>query len=646
MLSFFRRVSSSAIGKVVAVIFFLAILASFAAGDISNFGSGNIGLGMSSSTLVKVGGEGVTEPEMSDAMQKHLQDVRQQNPQADYADIAGDFDAILAQLVDQKAVIAFADKYGFPISKRLVDADIAQIPGVKGLDGKVSVQGYQQFLSRARLSDAQVREIISAQVTARNLLLPISTQARVPVGVATEYAAMLLEAREGQAAVLPLTLFTAGLKPTDADIQQFYTTNRARYIVPEQRTLRFALITPDSVPGATATDQEIAAYYNSNQATYGAKETRTLSQAVVPDQKTAQGIADRARAGATIAAAAAPAGTNAAVTNLADQTKDAYASTAGAKMAQAVFSAGSGSIVGPVQSDFGWVVAKVDSVKTVSGKSLAQAHDEIATKLNATKKKNAVEDLVDKAQNALDGGNNFAEVASKLKLAVTTTPLVTADGTSRADPNFKLGPNLQPAVKAGFDVAPNDEPEIATLPNDGGYAMVSPAQVVPAAPAPLATIKDRVANEWIQSQAIARARKAADQIAAKASSGMSLADAVKQSGLNAPIKPLAARRIQVAQSNAPVPPAVRMLFSMTAGKSRAVGDPQGRGYFVVKVDKITPGNALMQPTLIGSMTHELARASEDDYARQFIAAVRDDLKIRRNDSAIADMKRRLLSTGG
>src|SRR6476619_300952 len=117
MLSFFRRVSSSAIGKVVAVIFFLAILASFAAGDISNFGSGNIGLGMSSSTLVKVGGEGVTEPEMSDAMQKHLQDVRQQNPQADYADIAGDFDAILAQLVDQKAVIAFADKYGFPISK-------------------------------------------------------------------------------------------------------------------------------------------------------------------------------------------------------------------------------------------------------------------------------------------------------------------------------------------------------------------------------------------------------------------------------------------------------------------------------------------------------------------------------------------------
>lgn len=646
MLSFFRRFSNSAIGKVIAVIFFLAILASFAAGDISNFGTGSLGFGMGSSTLATVGSESVSEPEMSDAMQKHLQDVRQQNPEATYADVAGDFDALLGQIIDQKAVVAFADKYGFPISKRLVDADIAQIPGVKGLDGKVSVQGYQQFLARTRLTDQQVREIIAAQVTARNLLLPIATQARVPVGVATQYAAMLLEARQGEAAVLPLTLFTAGLKPSDADLQRFYASNRARYMVPEQRALRFALITPDSVAGMTASDQEIATYYQANQATYGAKETRTLSQAVVPDQKTAQAIADRAKGGATLAAAAAPAGSNAAVTTLTDQTRDAYASTAGAKAAQAVFSAANGAVVGPVQSDFGWVVAKVESVKTVGGKSLAQAKAEIAAKLNADKRKNAIEDLESKAQDALDGGSNFTEVAAKLKLPVTTTPLVTADGTSRADPNFKLGPNLQPAVKAGFDIAPSDEPEVAQLPKDGGYAIVSPAQVAPAAPAPLASIRDRVANDWIQSQAMARARKTADQIAARASSRGSLADAVKQSGLNAPIQPLAARRIQVAQSQGPVPPAVRMLFSMTVGKSRAVPDPQGRGFFVVKVDKITPGNALMQPTLIGTMTHELARAAEDDYARQFIAAVRADLKVKRNDSAISTMKQRLATSGG
>jgi peptidyl-prolyl cis-trans isomerase D len=77
-----------------------------------------------------------------------------------------------------------------------------------------------------------------------------------------------------------------------------------------------------------------------------------------------------------------------------------------------------------------------------------------------------------------------------------------------------------------------------------------------------------------------------------------------------------------------------------------VPDQQGRGFFVVKVDKITPGNPMVQPGLIGTMTRELQGATEDDYARQFLAAIRTTLKVRRNDSAIAALKQRLLSSGG
>jgi peptidyl-prolyl cis-trans isomerase D len=645
MLSFFRRISKSKIGTSIIAAVGLAILAGFALSDISNFGSGTLGFGLSSSTLAEVGSAKVTDNEMSDAMQKHLQDVRQQNPEADYADIVGDFDALLDQLLDQKAIAAFTDKFDFPISKRLIDADIAQIPGVRGLNGKPSVQSYEAFLARARLTDAEVRDIIAAQIAARTLILPVATQARVPTGVASQYAAMLLEARQGEAAVLPVTLFTAGLKPTDSDVQSFYSSHKKNYIVPEQRSLRFALMTPDSLKAAAPTDQEIAAYYQANQATYGANETRTLSQAVVPDQKTAQAIYDAAKRGATIAAAAAPAGKAAAVSTITDKTREEYAGIAGDRAALAAFTGGQGDVIGPIESDFGWIVAKVDSVKKVAGKTLAQARPEIVTKLTADKSKTALADLYNKAQDLLDGGHNLTEVASKLNLPVTTTPLVTADGTSRADPNFKLGPNLAPVVKAGFDIAPSDEPEIATLANDGGFAIVSPNQVVQAAPAPLASIRDRVANDWIQSQAMLRAQKAAEQIAAKAGSGMSVADAVKQSGLNAPVQPLSARRIQIAQSKGPVAPAIRTLFTLTAGKSRAVPDEQGRGFFVIKVDKITPGNALMQPGLIGGMSHELQRATEDEYARQFLAAIRANLKVKMNPAAITELKHRLL-TGG
>jgi len=645
MLASFRRLSKSKIGTGIMAVVLLAILAGFALADLSNFGTGIPGFGLGSSTLAKIGGEEINEKEMSDAMERHLSQVRQQNPNADYPSIAGDVDPLLAEMIDQSAVIAFANKYGFDISKRLIDAEIADLPGVRGLNGKPSVQGYQQLLAQNRLTDAEVRRRLTAQIAARYLLLPVSAVARVPVGVASPYAQMLLEEREGEAAVVPFTAFTAGLNPTDPDLQRYYAANRSRYMVPEQRVVRFARIGPDQVANVAATDQEVEAYYKANQSAYAAKETRDFTQVVVPDQATANAIAGQAKAGARLAAAAAPAGANAAVSSPAAQTREAYASVAGDKVAAAAFSAPSGGIVGPVQSDFGWAVIKVESVKTIGGKSLAAAKTEIAAKLTGEKRKEALEDLVDKVQDSVEGGSNFSEIAAASKLPVTITPLIMANGTSRADAAYKIPAELAAALKTGFDIAPSDQPEIAALPDKSGYVMVSPSEVVAAAPEPLAKIRDRVAGDWTAAQGLVRARAAAAAIAAKSSRGMSLSDAVKQSGAVIPIQPLKARRLQIAQANPEVVPALRTLFSLPAGKARMVSDTQGRGFFVVKVDKINPANALAAIPLIGQMRSELQQATSDDYARQFVAAIREDIKVRRNEGAIRALKQRFATSG-
>ena len=643
MLSFFRRLTKTKLGMAIMTILPVGALAGFALGDISNFGSGNIGFGMGSSTLVRVGDQQVSEREMSEAMQRRLQEVRKQKPDADYATIAPDFETILSALVDQRALIAFANKFGFPLSKRLVDAEIAQIPGTKGLNGQFSEQAYQQFLAQQRLSDSEVRQIIAGGLLQRLLLTPVATNARVSVGMASPYASMLLESREGEVAAVPVDAFKAGLNPTDADLQRFYAANRDRYMIPEQRVLRIARIGQEQVANVTASDQDIAAYYNSNSATYGAKDIRSLSQAVVADQASANAIAAKVKAGASLAAA----GGNAAVTSLKDQTRAAYAGIAGDKMAAAVFSAPTGAVVGPIQSDFGWVVAKVDSVRTEGGKSLAQAHSEIAAKLNLDKRKQAIEDVVDKVQNALDEGNNFAEAAAAAKIPVSTTPLQTQSGAARADPGYKLPAELAPALKTGFEIAANDPPEIVSLPNDQGYVVVSPAQIVPAAPAPLASIRERVASDWIMIQATQRANAVAEAIAAKAARGVPLAQALKEADAPLPpVRPIAARRIQIAMSKTPVPPAMQMLFTLAQGKSKLVPDPQGRGIFVVKVDKIIPGNALLQPNLITQMQTELQQTASDDYAREFVAALRQDMKVKRNEAAIQALKTRLTSSGG
>jgi peptidyl-prolyl cis-trans isomerase D len=646
MLSFFRSLSKSKIGTWVVGAVGAAIMAGFALADLSNFGTGNLGLGASSGALATVGDQQVTEREASEAMQRRLQEARQQRAEADYASIIGDLNPIIEALLDQRTLMAFADKYGFPLSKRLIDAEIAQIPATKGLNGQFSEQAYQQFLTQQRMTDAEVRTVLAGGLLQRLILTPVATNARIPAGIATPYASMLLEARQGEAAIVPLEPFKAGLQPTDAQLQQFYTANRARYMIPEQRTLRIARIGPEQVANVAASDQEITAYYNSNKATYAPSEQRSLTQVVVPDQATANAIAERAKGGAPLAAAAAPAGNKAAVTTLKDQSRQAYADVAGDKAAAAVFSAPSGSVVGPVQSDFGWVVAKIDSVKAIGGKTMEQARAEIADKLNADKRKGAIEDLVDKVQSAFDGGSNFSEAVAAAKLPVTTTPPIMANGTSRADPSYKLPPELAPVLKTGFEIAPNDQPEIIALPGDAGYAVVSPGEVTPAAPAPLASIRDRVASDWVNDQATERARAAATQIAAKSSGATSLADAIKSAGVALPApRPISIRRIDLSNAQAGAAPALRMMFNTSAGKSRMAPNPAG-GFFVVKVTKVIPGNALLQPGLIGQVESELSQTTAQDYAQQFLADIRRTMKAKRKESAIEAFRSRLLTGGG
>ena len=639
MLSSFRRLSKSKVGTLIMATFFILILASFAMGDIANLGIGTQGL--SSSTLAQVGDEEITDRDMSQTMERRLQQARQQNPEATYATIAGDFEALLQTMIDERTLKAFAADHGFHLSKRLIDAEISNIPVARGLDGKFSDQAYRAFLAQQRMTDAQVRELIGGELLTRILFAPLSGSARIPVGVARPYASMLLEGRQGEVATVPVAAFAAGLNPSDADLQQFYAGNRNRYMVPEQRVLRIAKIGPELVANLMPTDKEIADYYQANQATYGSREVRVLSQAVVPDRATANAIAQRAKGG-TFTAAVAPAGLSAADVSVGAQTRAQFAGLAGDQVAAAAFGAASGAVVGPIQSDLGWHVVKVESIRTEGGKSLEAAKAEISAKLVDDKRKEALADIVTNVEVALADGNSFSEVVAANKLSAVQTPLITASGIARSDPSYRLPADLAPALSAGFELGADEDPVVESLPNEGGYVLVAPAQIVAAAPAPLASVRDQVRQDWINRQASERARAVAAAIAAKVARNVPMAEAVKQAGVPLPpIRPMSARRIQLNQMGPNVPAPLRMLFNLSQGKSRMVANEAEKAFAVVKLNRIIPGNAMNSPALIGQVQAEFQQALGEEYLRQFVAAARKEQGFERNDKAIAAAKARL-----
>ena len=643
MLNNFRKFSNSKAGTVVLALFALAIFASFALADISGNGGK---FGVASGTLVTAGDEQVSERDFSTGMERLLAAARQQNPEATYASIARETPELLDQLVSDAAIKSFARDENLLVSRKLVDAEIASLPQTRGLDGKFSEAAYAQFLSQQRLTDATVRRLFEGDLARRLLLGPAAANPRVPVGVATNYASMLLEQRRGEMVFVDTAKFRAGLTPAASDLQAFYEQNKARYTVPEQRVLRIAPIGPEQVAGVAPSDAEIAAYYKANSAVYGGRETRVISQAVVPSKAIADAIVARARGGASFVAATAPAGFSAEDISVGPQTRQQFAALAGSKVADAAFTAAAGTVVGPIQSDLGWHVVRIDSVRGEPGRALAQARDEIVAKLSADKRKEALLNLVAKVEEAIEDGASIADAAKANGLTLTETPLITGAGVDRANAAYRFPAAQAPALKSGFDLASDDEPVVETLPNDAGYLLVGVGRIVSGAPAPLAEIRDRVAGDWIAKQASDRARAVAAKVAAKVARGTSLAEAAKAGGSGvSPVQPFGARRIQLSQ----VPPALaapmRILFSLTAGKSRMVADPRGAGYFVVRAQSITPGNAATQPGLITQVQSSFQESAAQELAEQFIAAVRSDVGIKRNEKAIAAARARLTSSG-
>ena len=117
--------------------------------------------------------------------------------------------------------------------------------------------------------------------------------------------------------------------------------------------------------------------------------------------------------------------------------------------------------------------------------------------------------------------------------------------------------------------------------------------------------------------------------------------AVAEAGVSLPpVQPMSARRLQITQADPNAVTALRMLFTLAQGKSRMVADPKDRGFFIIKTNKIVPGNALAAPGLIVQTQREFQSAMSDELGEQMLLAMKADQKIKRNDDAIASARQR------
>ena len=641
MLTFFRSFFKTKVGLAIVLAFLGLIGFAFASMDVSSTGTfGGIAGGES---VAVVGDRKISTAELTEAVNDALGEARREDPSVTAETLLanGGLERILNGLIDRTALIEWSERNGFRAGTNLVNSEIRQIPAARGASGEFSTESYNLFLRTNSLTDARVRNQIRTTLMFQQAVLPAVNGAQLPDSIARTYARSFKERRSGAIATISSSQFAPTGQPTDQQLNAFYSENRTRFVRPERRVIRYAVFDSTTLGDSIEpTAEEIRAKFRADAATYAARELRSFSQLIVPTKEGADAIAARVRGGQSLAQAAASAGFS--TTELAGQTKSQIRSAAGADVAEAYFSAAEGSITNPARSSLGWHLARVSKVDRQPARTFDQVREEIADSLREEKRQRGIAEFAVGLEDRLADGASLTAIAQELDLNLQTTRPVTAAG--RVYGTNEVAPQeLATILETAFEVD-EGEPEIGALPDQQSFIVYEAAQITPSAVAPLKDIRDNVIAEWRRVRGNERAEAAAARIVDRVEKGQTLAQAVAAEKviLRAPEQVTYSRQELAQLQNARVPAPVALLFSMAENSVKKLEGGRDQGWYVVELDSIVLEDLEEGDPLIGQARAQVGQAWSNEYGIQLIAAMRRELGVERNQSAIAAVRRQLL----
>ena len=642
MLQFFRKFFKSKAGVGFTLVFLVVIAIAFGTSDVaSNRAFGGVSGG---DRVAVVGNRRIDASELTASAGNMLDQMRQQNPTLTMQVLVaqGGFDRVLDQLLQRTAVAEFARINGMRAGKRLVDSELRQMAAFRGADGNFDENAFRAVLAQRRLTEQMVRDDLESGLLARQLLTPVAFSPVMPQSFAQQYASLLRERRQGTVALLPSAVFAPTGNPTDAQLQAFYKESSSRFVRPERRVIRFASFGEDVVGNLPApTEAQIQQRFQRDRANYAAVERRNFTQLIVPTQAAAQAIVTEVRGGRALDVAAREKGLASAA--IGPVTQAELTTNASAAVAHEVFTAQSGAIATPARGALGWYVVRIDKIDKQPAKTLAQVRGEIVTALTAEQRRAALDDLTADIEERFDKGESLADVARELKLTLTSTAPATADGRIYRKQGETIPQVLGPVLKTAFDME-EEQPQLATVVPGQTFVIFDVPQITQSATAPLGEIRDEAIALWRRDQGSKAAKAAADRIEARVRQGTALAAAIAaESKPLPPPQPIDLTREQLARQGQ-VPPSLALFFSMAEGTVKRLEAPNEAGWYVLQLADIEAGQMAANDQLVYATAQQLGRVSGEEYVRQFVNALKNEVGVERNETAIAAVKAQLTGT--
>lgn len=641
MLQFFRQGIKSKLGIGIALGFIGLIALAFAAGDVS---TGNVFGGVAGGDRVAtVGDSRIDSADLQRSASNVVENMRREDPTLTVRSFvaSGRLDELLDYLLARRATLEYGKSQGMHLGTRLVDSEIAKLPGVQGPDGKVDPALYQRFIAQRGENDTQFRLGLEEDLMARQLIAGTRIGNKVPDSVVLRYAGVVTERRKGAIALIPAAAFAPKTPASEAEIKAWYAKNSAQYQLPERRTVRYVVFDESVVKQVPApTDAEIAARYNTNKAQYAPTDKRKLAQMVVPTEAAGKAVLAELAGGKTLEAVAAGKGLGVATIPLIS--REEYSLQASAAAAEAVFAQAQGKVAGPFKAPLGWLLVRVDGTERKPGKTLDQARGEIAAALAVEKRRAALTDFSANIEDEFDNGATLADMAKELGQTPQTTAPLLANGAVFGQQGATAPAVLARVLPTAFAMEGEGQPQLAEIEPGKTFIIFDVGTLTAAAPPPLAQIKDQISIEVQLAKGAKAAEAAAKKVEAQVAKGVPMEVAMASLGVALPPVDRVDRarmEIQGMGPNAPKP--LVAFFSVPKGKVKVLAAPRNRGWYIVSVSEVAFGQVDPRDPRLPGLVQSLHQSQGEEYADQLAKAMQAAVGTKRNDAAIKAVSKRL-----
>lgn len=572
--------------------------------------------------VARVGGEAIEAADIQAAIRREVQQLQARlggRVPVDSALREAVAAAVLERHIQERAVAIEADRLGLVAPAALVREEVLAIPGLRGPTGAVERETFARLLRANDLNEAQFLALVAADIRRRQMLGSVRAGVTVPDLLLHPIYAHDAERRVLDAVVLPFAAAPAPPEPDEAALRRFHENNPGRFSTPEIREAVVAILSPEALaPGIEVPEAEIAARYAADPTRFRRPERRDLEQLLLPEEGTARALAAAWREGAAAEALAASArAAGGEWTELEEVERDLLPFPA---LAEAVFSAAEGAVVGPVQTPLGWHVLRIRRIQPPATRSLDEAREELRREIAEERALDRVYRLVDRVEDLLAGGTSLAEAAERYGLRILRLRLDAAgQPVGEEEPLAELAPDLREAVRREAAAADPTRPPRLEEVAGAHFVAVQITGVIPPALRPFEEVETAVRAAFLADARRRAQEERAAALLAAVRGGQGLADAATAAGLGADRLPPVSRRPAAGEPN--LPEELRAA-AFAAPLREAVMAETATGFWVAQVAEITPGDPAADPIGLGRLRGEIEQRMQEDLEAQFLAALR------------------------